>query len=191
MADQLDTRTRILDSAQSLLETRGFNAFSYQDIADELGIKKASLHYHFPSKTHLGAALAQRHADQARAILAELDAAALSPAQMLDGFIRPFIDIASSCKRMCPGGMLAAEFSTLAPDVQSQLQSFFHVIHSWLCRLLSQGRESGAFAFDGTPDTRADIIISTLEGAILLARIRQNPEFLDPLVADIKASIAP
>lgn len=189
MTQQANTRERILDIAQALLETRGFNAFSYQDIANDLGIKKASLHYHFPSKADLGVALAERHADHARDILADVDARALDPWQKLDAFIAPFTAFAQSCGHMCPGGMLAAEFSSLDPAIQSSMKRFFKTIHTWLSDLLERGRAQGDFAFDGEAGTKANVIISTLEGAILLSRVRQNADFLSPLVKDIKASL--
>lgn len=189
MNQQTSTREKILDIAQALLERRGFNAFSYQDIANDLGIKKASLHYHFPSKSDLGVALAERHADRAQAILDDVDARALKPWDKLDAFIKPFTDIAQNCENMCPGGMLAAEFSSLDPAIQTSLKRFFKTIHRWLSALLRDGRERGDFHFEGTPDTKADVIISTLEGAILLARARQKPDFLPPLVQDVKRSL--
>ena len=58
------TATRILDVAEGLAQTRGFNGFSYADIAAEIGITKASLHYHFPSKADLGRALVRRYTER-------------------------------------------------------------------------------------------------------------------------------
>lgn len=184
-----ETHERILDIASELLETRGYNAFSYQDIADQLGLKKASLHYHFPTKAHLCTALAQRNADRARAILAGIDATQGTPTQKLDGFIAPFIDIATRCDRMCPGGILAAEFSTLDSEIQSRVQMFFEILQTWLARVLTEGRDAGDFTFTGSARAKADFFIATLEGAILLARIRQDAAFLTPLVQGLKSTV--
>ena len=58
--DKPDTAARILDVAERLVQTRGFNGFSYADVASELDVTKASLHYHFPGKAELGQALIAR-----------------------------------------------------------------------------------------------------------------------------------
>lgn len=189
VANKPDTRERILDIAQDLLQTRGYNAFSYQDIADALGIKKASLHYHFPSKTDLVAALATRHADTARDYLAGVDESLSAPWAKLDAFIKPFAELARTCNRMCMGGMLAADFLTLDPSTQQQMRGFFRITHEWLAALLDKGRSSGDFAYKGSPKAKADVIIATLEGVILLARMRQDAAFLNAVIKDIKASL--
>lgn len=189
MSAQIDTRERILDVAQTLLETRGFNAFSYQTIADTLGIKKASLHYHFATKADLGAALAERHTERARAYLAQIDAADHEPWQKVDSFFKPFIELADSCDRMCAGGMIAAEFPSLDPATQTHIRGFFAILHRWLTELFESGRKQGAFTFRGPATVKADVFITALEGMILLSRVRQNADFLYPLIKDLKATL--
>ena len=56
----MDTRTSILNLAEKLIRTRGYHAFSYQDISKPLKIKNAAVHYHFPAKADLGLAVIQR-----------------------------------------------------------------------------------------------------------------------------------
>jgi len=189
MIQSPDTRTQILDIAEHLLQLRGFNAFSYQDIANELGIRKASLHYHFPSKADLGAALAERHANRALAALQSVDELNLTVWQQLDAFFKPFIELANSCELMCVGGVMASEYSTLPPPMQNRMKEFFAIIHTWLTRVLTQGRASGQLYFGAEPTIKADTIIATLEGSILIAKTRQNADFIDPLIQDIKASL--
>lgn len=189
MSERTDTKMQIVEIAERLLQLRGFNAFSYQDIADELGIRKASLHYHFPSKADLGVALAERHANRALSILQSIDALHLTPWQQLDAFFKPFIDLAKSCELMCPGGVMAAEFETLPPVMQDRMSEFFVIIHTWLTRVLSQGRDNGQFYFGTDPMVKADAIIAMLEGSILIAKTRRNADFIDPLILDIKTSL--
>src|SRR6476469_1066447 len=107
-----DTATRILDSAESLVQVRGFNGFSYADVAAELAITKASLHYHFPGKAELGRALIARYGERFAAALAGIDAAGGSAHAKL----RAYTDIYGAVlrgRRMCLCGMLAAEYLTL------------------------------------------------------------------------------
>jgi len=189
MAAQPDTKTQILDIAEHLLQLRGYNAFSYQDIANEMGIRKASLHYHFPSKADLGAALAERHANRALTALQGVDELNLTVWQQLDAFFKPFIELANSCELMCVGGVMASEYSTLPEPMQERMNEFFAIIHTWLTRVLRQGRASGQLYFGAEPSVKADTIIATLEGSILIARTRKNSDFIEPLVQDIKASL--
>src|ERR1700689_901360 len=74
--ETVSTRTRILDVAEGLVQVRGFNGFSYADIAAELAITKASLHHHFPSKAGLGEALIVRYTERFTDALAAIDAQA-------------------------------------------------------------------------------------------------------------------
>src|SRR5947209_12788090 len=67
------TAQRILDIAERLIQTRGFNSFSYSDIAKELGITKASLHYHFAGKAELGQALITRYGERFAQALAQIN----------------------------------------------------------------------------------------------------------------------
>jgi len=189
MNQATDTRTQILDIAEHLLQVRGFNAFSYQDIANELGIRKASLHYHFPSKADLGEALAERHANRALNALQGVDQLNLTVWQQLDAFFKPFIELANSCELMCVGGVMASEYSTLPAPMQDRMNEFFAIIHTWLTRVLSQGRASGQLYFGAEPAVKADAIIAMLEGSILIARTRKNADFIPPLIQDIKASL--
>lgn len=189
MTAKSDTRTQILDIAERLLQQRGFNAFSYQDIANQLGMRKASLHYHFPSKADLGFSLAERHANRALTTLQDIDQLNLTVWQQLDAFFKPFIDIAKSCELMCVGGMMASESSTLPSPMQDRMNEFFAIIHTWLTRVLTQGRASGQLYFGAEPSVKADAIIAMLEGSILIARTRKNADFIDPLIQDIKASL--
>lgn len=184
-----ETRDRILDIAQDLLQSRGFHAFSYQDIAEALGIKKASIHYHFPSKADLGAALSERHAARTRDYLDAVTAAGRPVADQLDAFFKPFVHIASSANCMCAGGMVAAEFPTLDLAMQRPMQSFFKSLHTWLVRLLERGRAENVFTFAGSPAVRADTVIASLEGMILLALVRKDGSFVKAMIKDIKSSL--
>src|SRR5271168_5491364 len=75
--------TAILDVAERLAQTRGYNGFSYADIAAELGVTKASLHYHFPSKAELGRALIVRYHGLFGAALDSIDGQTKSPHEKL------------------------------------------------------------------------------------------------------------
>jgi TetR/AcrR family transcriptional repressor of nem operon len=163
------TRDHVLDVAERLAQTRGFNGFSYADIAAELGITKASLHYHFPTKTDLGCALIDRYGLRFRGALDQISATGRPAAGQLESYVQLYADVLRS-DRLCLCGMLAAEYSTLPAPLRRAIRGFFEDNEAWLARLLESGRRAGVLTFDGAATEAANALTCTLEGAMLLAR---------------------
>ena len=163
------TSQQILDIAQDLVQTRGFNAFSYADIAKALKTSKASLHYHFPSKADLGHSLITRYEDRFLRALDVIDAGGGTMTKRFQAFIGIYADVLAA-SHMCLCGMLAAEFETLPRTMQSAIDHFFETTEVWLEAVLEKGRRDGEFSFDEPAREVAQFAISTLEGAMILAR---------------------
>jgi TetR/AcrR family transcriptional regulator, transcriptional repressor for nem operon len=173
------TAARILDVAERLAQVRGFNGFSYADIAAELGITKAALHYHFAGKADLGKALISRYASGFGEALAAIDATTTAAPDKLRGYATLYADVLRD-GRMCLCGMLAAEYPTLPDAMRASVVSFFDQNESWLRKVLKQGRGDGSLHFAGTARDTARMIVSCLEGAMLVARPYDDiPRFLD------------
>ena len=166
---QAPTASRVLDVAERLVQVRGFNGFSYADIAAELHITKASLHYHFATKVGLGEALIARYATRFFGALDAADSDGTSAPAKLSAFTKLYADVLSQ-QRMCLCGMLAAEYPTLPPPMQSAVLEFFDHNEAWLQPVLEQGRTEGSLEFTGPARDTARMIISGLEGAMLVAR---------------------
>lgn len=164
----------ILEVAERLLQTRGYNGCSYADIAADLGVTKASLHYHFATKAALGRALIERYAAAFARALAAIDAACDAPCERLQRYVGLYEAVIRG-KRMCLCGMLAAEVSTLPPAMRRRLNAFFDDSESWLAGVLEQGRRQGVMLFEEPAVARARGIIGALEGAMLLARMYGEP----------------
>jgi TetR/AcrR family transcriptional regulator, transcriptional repressor for nem operon len=164
-----DTRTRILDVAERLVQVRGFNGFSYADVAAELAITKAGLHHHFPSKAGLGEALIARYAERFAQALVAIDADAVAAPSKLDAYAGLYADVLRE-GRMCLCGMLAAEYETLPTSIRGAVVGFLDDNEAWLERVLEQGRSDGSLRFSGSARNTARSILSGLEGAMLLAR---------------------
>jgi len=169
VASESESSSRILGVAEELAQRRGFNGFSYGDIAERLSITKASLHYHFPSKADLGQALIARYRQSfdaaLHAIVRESPDARRRLRRYADLYCNVLVD-----DRMCLCGMFAAEYSTLPETMQTDLKAFFDANERWLSRVLDAGRRDGTLAFHGTPKERAHLLLGTLEGAMLVAR---------------------
>jgi TetR/AcrR family transcriptional repressor of nem operon len=164
-----DTASRVLDVAERLVQRRGYNGFSYADVASELKISKASLHYHFPGKAELGEALIRRYASRFADALEEIDRLGGDAPRKLEGYIRIYADVLRE-HRMCLCGMLAADYDTLPRAMREAVIRFFDDSESWLGRVLEQGRREGTFRLSGSATQEAQTIISGLEGALLVAR---------------------
>jgi TetR/AcrR family transcriptional repressor of nem operon len=166
---ELGTRERILDTAERLVQTRGFNGFSYADVAAELGVTKASLHYHFPGKAELGEALIARYTERFTAELDRIDADRLAATAKLSAYAALYADVLRE-ERMCLCGMLAAEYETLPAPMRDAILRFFDHSEGWLQAVLEDGRAENTMAFDGTAEDGAQTILGGLEGAMLVAR---------------------
>jgi TetR/AcrR family transcriptional regulator, transcriptional repressor for nem operon len=170
MSDR-DTRKELLDLAETLVRTRGYNGFSYRDLAEQIGIKTASIHYHFPTKGDLGEALIENEREAFARNLAELDAAEKDPRRRLERFIELFQSTTIGCdNRMCLGAMLAVEQETLPDTVGQAVRRLFAENEKWLAKLLEEGRKARQFRFKGPADAAAQFMFSALEGALLTAR---------------------
>jgi TetR/AcrR family transcriptional repressor of nem operon len=163
------TAERILDIAERLVQMRGFNNFSYADIATELGITKASLHYHYPGKAELGQALIARYAARFFEALARIDRDLVDAPQKLEAYAELYAGVLRG-ERMCMCGILAAEYQTLPGPMRSAVIEFFDENQRWLSEVLTEGRARETLTFTGSADEIAQGILSTLEGAMLVAR---------------------
>jgi len=164
-----DTAAQILDVAERLVQVRGFNGFSYADIATELGLTTAALHYHFAGKSELGEALIARYTSRFAEALAAVEARTPDAAARLDAYAGLYVDVLRN-DRMCLCGMMAAEYTTLPAPMQDRVVRFFDENEIWLTRVLRQGRETGTLEFTGSPSEMAQMIVGALEGAMLVAR---------------------
>ncbi len=168
-SDTTHTSQQILDIAQRLVQTRGFNAFSYADIAGILNVSKASLHYHFASKAKLGVSLIERYEGEFERLLSGIDRDGGNAALKLQRYVSLYAHVLAD-QRMCLCGMLAAEFETLPKPMQTALDGFFALNERWLVTVLEGGRGSGALHFKGPAPEAAQYIIGSLEGAMMMAR---------------------
>jgi TetR/AcrR family transcriptional regulator, transcriptional repressor for nem operon len=164
-----NTAERILDVAERLLQIRGFNGFSYADVAAKLNITKASLHYHFAGKAALGQALITRYTARFADALAAVDSRPSDARSKLESYVKLYADVLRG-KRMCLCGMLAAEYQTLPKPMREAVIRFFDGNEAWLERVLEQGQEEGTLHFTGSAREAARMIVSALEGAMLVAR---------------------
>lgn len=185
-----DTATTILDVAERLVQRRGFNGFSYADIAAELGITKPALHYHFASKAELGDALIARYTTRFADALERIDRDRAGGPSKLAAYTDLYAQVLAE-ERMCLCGMLAADYHTLPPGMRDGVIRFFDLNESWLARVLDEGRRDGTLQFTGPSRATAQLIVGTLEGAMLVARPYGDLTRLQATAARLVADLTP
>jgi TetR/AcrR family transcriptional regulator, transcriptional repressor for nem operon len=163
------TAERTLDVAELLVQIRGFNGFSYADVARELDISTASLHYHFPGKAALGEALIARYSTRFASALERIDREITGARAKLDAYVSIYSGVLRG-NRMCLCGILAAEYETLPEPMREAVTRFFEDNESWLTSVIAQGQTDGGLSISGTPSDTSQMILSGLEGAMLIAR---------------------
>lgn len=180
-----NTRQRILDSAQRLTQTRSFHGFSFQDIADEVGVRKASLYHHFDSKDDVAVAMLKRAADWVSAELKKTDGR--EPRERLEAYFDVFHQIHGKGKRMCPGGSFAAVFDAVSSPVQTSVHRFAKMHLDWLEDVVREGVEQGQFTVgDQRPRDVAAQIAAAVQGALLVERLSSDPHVLDVVAEGIR-----
>jgi TetR/AcrR family transcriptional regulator, transcriptional repressor for nem operon len=163
------TKQQTLEVAERLVQVRGFNGFSYADIATELHITKASLHYHFPGKAELGEALIARYSARFADALERIDRETTAARAKLDAYVSIYSGVLRA-NRMCLCGILAAEYETLPKSMRDAVTRFFEDNEAWLTNVIAQGQADGSLSVRGTASDASQMILNGLEGAMLLAR---------------------
>jgi len=171
---QADTKTQILDVAQDLIQRLGVNGMSYQDISDRVGIRKASIHTHFPKKDDLLLALFQRYSDRFIRIVDGILDSSDAPEVKLRRYCSLFEATLGSGNqdKACLCAMLGAETLTLSVPLVEDVQGFCRANEARLTMLLEEGCQDGSFRFPGEIQAMAALMFETLQGSMLMARVR-------------------
>lgn len=163
-----DTKDKIVTLADHLVRTKGFNAFSYKDIADPMEIKNAAIHYHFPAKADLGISVIDSEiakfmesAEKWRKLPEDKQLA-----KLVDVFHRH-----GTNGFICLMGSLAPDFETFTDPMKEKVQEMGNVIVNWITACLENGRAHQRFHFEGEAYDRALLIITNLQSSLILSRV--------------------
>lgn len=180
----MDTREHILDTAQRLAQQRGFNAFSYADIAAAVGVRKASIHHHFPSKNDLELELVRRYRQDFSAKLDDIKRRHADAATRLRQYGNLYLATLTG-GGICLCGMMASDISSLAPALREPLRVFFEDQVAWLHSVLEAGRDAGELRFNDHPARQALGVLSSLQGGLVIAHALQDKAVLQSLLDNI------
>ena len=175
----LDTKTALLNSAENAARRLGFDGFSYADLAEDVGIRKASIHHHFPSKANLSVALMQRYHENFQKICAEIDASFDTGGAQLAELIKQYKTGSDDGKRICLCASFSASRDSLPPEVVEKISDFRVMVIGWMTRAFEQGGKDGTISDVTHPALEATSSMSLLEGAQLAARAEENPALFE------------
>jgi len=181
----MTTQQKLVDSARYLIQTRGYNGFSYADVAEEVQVRKASIHHHFPAKSDLARAVVE----QSREVIVE------QTRKLADGNFDPDEQlrmytgywekcIADASAPFCVAGMLASELPTLPDDLAKDVQAHFRDLSKWLEIVLTKGAQLGRFELHGSARQEAEAFMAMVYGAMLAARAYGEPQVFADIVAN-------
>lgn len=184
MAARGTTKRKILDLAENLLQRLGYNGFSYQHLSKELGIKNAAIHYHFPTKEELGVEIIGRTRRRFNKWTNHPENRILPVKEQFDWLIKSYHYNLNADNRVCLIGCLATDYYTLPRQMQAAVRTLSNEVQHWTARLLEGGRQSGVVNFEGNSQPKALSILSTLTGALQLARLLGN-EYYHQIIEQI------
>jgi TetR/AcrR family transcriptional repressor of nem operon len=174
----------ILSAARRLAQAHGYNGLNFRDLADEVGIKAASIYYHFPSKADLGAAVARRYWEDTASGLQSMSAETSDPLRCLRRYPDVFRKALQTANRLCLCSFMAAEYDDLPDEVKREVQTFADVNVAWLSSVLSAAAVVGAQECE----PRARAIFAAVVGAQLLARSRSDISLYDTLIESYRVA---
>jgi AcrR family transcriptional regulator len=174
-----NSKRTIMNMAEDLLQYKGFNGFSYAHIASELGVKNAAIHYHFPTKEDLSIAVIKRYRDRFQLWINNSRVKDLSHEKKLDWFLSIYNDMRVEQGKVCLVGSMEVEFNTLPKGLQAEVEALHEELLNWLQVTLREGRDAGVFRFHGNPEHKAALMLSTLQGALQMARALGTKKFRD------------
>lgn len=202
MSTAVNRKDQILEKTKLLLQKYSYNHVSFQQIANELGIKKSSLFYHFPSKAALGLTVLQEYRLQIRNLIENFEVQKPTPIKKLKGYFWFFKDILKTGDNICLAGIMSAEFHTFDQNekktekdnetdlaIQNELKEMFQEHFDWLTKILEDGRNSGDFHFNGAAGDKAMLIESTVQGSLLLSRMLEKPEHFQNVIDQIRTDL--
>ncbi len=183
-----NTAEKIMDVAQYLVQTRGYHAFSYRDISEQIGIKTASIHYYYPTKPDLAKALLRRIRGMFEEALEAIDTGGGDAKTRLRKFTEIFLDTYGDDGRLCPFCMIATTQETIPQDVQEEVRSFWRKGEEWVKHVLEEAEELEETVPAESRELISRVMVSSLEGAMVVAKAFNDRKRLED-TADFMLSL--
>lgn len=183
MADLSSTAEEILRLTRPLILAGGYDGFSYADISSVVGIRKASIHHHFPTKAQLVRVLVEQYRREALEGLQKMDGAIADPAEKLRAYTGYWqACITSGSEPFCVCALLASQMPSLPDEVAAEVKAHFRALAAWLAAVLRNGLEQGSLHMVHDPEVEAEVFVATVHGAMLSSRAHGNAAVFEMIV---------
>ncbi|MET0186954.1 MAG: TetR/AcrR family transcriptional regulator [Achromobacter sp.] len=179
------TREQLLNHAQILIRQRGYNGFSYRDLAEHVGVKTASIHYYFPTKEDLLLEVVNDYAARVSANINAIDES-LSAKDQLDRYAQLFANAPSD--QICLCGTLAADLASLSERSRQTLQAFYRVHEAWLAKVMARAQVDGTLKTSGDCESDGRWLFAAFQGGLMSSRLFQNASRLNDVMASVQVS---
>jgi TetR/AcrR family transcriptional repressor of nem operon len=177
MPNHSNTFYEILTCARSLIIAGGYSGFSYADISEFVGIRKASIHHHFPTKVDLVRTLVIQYRQEAEAGIAHIERQCPDPADQLRAYTGYWLGcIADATKGYCVCALLATQMPVLPQEIVLEVRAHFRALSAWLTSVFERGSKQGCLALSNDARSAAETFMATVHGAMLSARAYGDPE---------------
>jgi len=186
MTELSSTAEEILRRTRPLILSGGYDGFSYADVSSIVGIRKASIHHHFPTKAQLVRVLVERYRREALEGLQKMDEAIADPAEKLRAYTGYWQScITSGEEPFCVCALLASQMPALPEEVAAEVKAHFRALAGWLATVLRDGREQGSLKMVHEPEIEAEVFVATVHGAMLSSRAHGNPAVFEMIVGPL------
>lgn len=172
----MDTKEQIINTANNLLIARGFNAFSYKTIAEEVDIKTSSIHYYFPTKSDLGIAVIRKHYEALEHTIAKTSCK--TPLEKINKLFLYYKRLATE-QKVCIVGALTSDINTLDEPLRKELLTFASAVINWAASILDEGQKQKIFKPLTNTKLKAKLMIAQLMALVQIARIEKNKQSFD------------
>ncbi len=185
-----DRKSEILDLALTLIQHRSYSAFSYRDLSEQLGISKAAIHHHFPSKESLGVAAAERYHEQIKSVLMRSTKQSDDPWKQFEGYLKMVDGIVETENRICAAGSVQADYKDVPESVRDEMAALISFIISWITGVIQAGRKQGTMDFPGESMDQAIYIFTAVQGAMQIGRAQGKSQF-DRVIRQLRSNLKP
>jgi TetR/AcrR family transcriptional regulator, transcriptional repressor for nem operon len=185
----MDTKTALLNCAEDAARARGFDGFSYADLAVSVGIRKASIHHHFPTKADLALALIERYSTNFFAVLDQIAIAHKTGGLRLKAYVAACREALDNGNKLCLCIALCTGRDGLSADVLEKLDAFHVTVTAWLADAFATGKVDATIAAAVDPEAEAHACLAQMEGAQLIARAAKDVRRFDAAVAGLLARV--
>ena len=185
----MDNRQKIMDTAGELFHSFGYAGTSVDMLIESAGVSRSNFYYHFRGKEELGLRIIEDLVSryERETISETLLNPDLAPPERLQSFYARIIAYHKALSRYqgCVFGNLALEQSGINENFRSVLSGFFRRWKKSVARCVREGVEEGFFRRKIDPDAMADLVISQIEGAILLSKTHRSMDALEKTCGEI------